>query len=236
MCSSVQIVPYSVNSIIMNHPIVHFSAGVTLIAGGPVHGADLRAALGWAPHLVAADGGADRALALGAVPTAVIGDMDSISAASRARLGDVLLEVPEQDSTDFDKAMRSVAAPFVLALGCLGGRVDHELAVLSALVRSPRPPCLLIGRQDVVFAAPPQIRLDLVPGDRFSLFPMQPVTGQSEGLRWPIGGIGFAPNGRGGTSNEVTGPVHLRFDGPGMLIIVPRSRLGAALSALVPAA
>ncbi len=63
---------------------------------------------------------------------------------------------------------------------------------------------------------------------------MAPVTGQSEGLRWPIDGLAFAPNGRVGTSNAVTGPVALRFDGDGMLVILPRTALPQVIKALMP--
>lgn len=215
----------------MNHKIVQSTDGITLLAGGPVSRQDFRAALRLAPTLVAADGGADRALALGQEPVAVIGDMDSISAAARARLGPAVHEVAEQDSTDFDKALRHIEAPFVLVLGCLGGRVDHELAVLSVLVRRPDIPCLLIGREDVIFAAPPKLEIAMQAGDRFSLFPMAVVTGRSTGLHWPIDGLRFAPDGRGGTSNVATGPVRLEMHAPGMLVIVPRPRLREALAA-----
>ena len=48
--------------------------------------------------------------------------------------------IPEQDSTDFDKCLRHIAAPLVLGVGFLGGRVDHELAAFSTLVtRCDRP-------------------------------------------------------------------------------------------------
>lgn len=217
----------------MNHPIVESQTGVTLIAGGPVLARDLRAAMARAPVVVAADGGADRALSLGVRPAAVIGDMDSITAATRAQLGAVVHAVPEQESTDFDKALRNIRAPFVLALGCLGGRVDHELAVLSVLVRRQSMPCVLIGREDVVFAAPPVLQIAMQAGDRFSLFPMAQVTGRSSGLKWPIAGIEFAPDARGGTSNEALGPVRLQMNAPGMLVILPRNRLGVALDALL---
>jgi thiamine pyrophosphokinase len=114
----------------------------------------------------------------------------------------------------------------------LGGRVDHELSVLSVLIRRQSMPCLLIGREDVVFAAPPVLEIAMQAGDRFSLFPMAQVTGRSSGLKWPISGIPFAPAVRGGTSNEASGPVHLEMDQPGMLVIVPRNRLAVALDAL----
>jgi len=217
----------------MKHGIVQCQTGVTLVAGGPVLARDLAAARALAPNVVAADGGADRALALGVRPIAVIGDMDSISAAARASLADVLHEVAEQESNDFDKALRHIAAPFVLALGCLGGRVDHELAVLSVLVQRAGVPVLLVGREDVIFASPAVLDIAMRAGDRFSLFPFAPVTGRSEGLVWPIDGLQFAPGGRVGTSNKALGPVRLEMDGHGMLVNVPRARLGVALAALV---
>ncbi len=215
--------------------IIDSATPLTLIAGGPVRRIDLRAALRLAPRLVAADGGADRALALGARPEAVIGDMDSVGEAARESLGPARFHaIEEQESTDFDKALRHMRAPLVLGLGCLGGRVDHELAVLNALVRTDTR-CLLIGRQDLVFHAGAGVDLALRTGDRLSLFPMASVTGRSEGLEWPVDGLEFAPDGRIGTSNRVTGPVRLHFDAPGMLVLVPRSRLGAVVSALAPA-
>jgi thiamine pyrophosphokinase len=175
-------------------------------------------------------------LALGHEPQAVIGDMDSISADARARMGAArCFHIAEQESTDFDKALRHINAGFVIGLGCLGGRVDHELSVFSVLLRRSASCCLLIGREDVVFEAPSAMHLKMRPGDRFSLFPMQPVTGQSEGLRWPIAGLEFAPHLRGGTSNEALGPVDLTMDGPGMLVILPRARLEVALAGLLAA-
>lgn len=222
----------------MNHPIVESSEAITLVAGGPCQKRDLALALRRAPVLVAADGGADRALALGATPRAVIGDLDSLSDHARATLGAARLHrIAEQESTDFDKVLRSVRAPFVLAVGVAGGRIDHELAVLNGLLAHAATagamPCLLIGPRDVVFAAPPEIALDLRSGDRLSLFPMAPVRGESRGLRWPIDGLDLAPAGRIGTSNQVAGGrVELRFETPGMLVLLPRSRLDAALRAL----
>lgn len=233
LCPRDEIVPYSDNSISMNPVIVESSEPVSLIAGGPVNKRDLTAALRFAPRLVAADGGVDRALALGVRPEAVLGDMDSASAAAREVLGaERFHEVAEQDSTDFDKTLRHISAPLVLALGCLGGRVDHELAVFNTLVRRPDRRCVLIGRQDVVFHAGAAVALDLRDGDRVSLFPMAALRGVSEGLHWPLEGLDFAPDGRVGTSNAATGPIRLQFDGPGMLVIVPRSRLEVVVRAL----
>ncbi|MFN4128643.1 MAG: thiamine diphosphokinase [Paracoccaceae bacterium] len=221
----------------MNQVIVQSSSGITLVGGAPVSSALFRIAQQRAPLIVAADGGADRCLAHGVRPEAVIGDMDSISDAARVAVGpDRFHEIPEQDSTDFDKALRSIDAPFVIALGFIGARVDHGLAVLTTLVRQQRI-CLLLGPQDVVFHAPRRLRLEMRRGDRFSLFPLTTMTGSSTGLDWPIDGLEFAPDKRVGTSNRVsTGPVSLDLSGPGMLCILPRGRLDHALRALTEAA
>lgn len=214
-------------------PIVDSNIGVTLAGGAPFGRALLARARGFAPRLVAADGGADRLLRLGAEPEAVIGDMDSISEQSARRLAGRLFPVPEQETTDFDKALRHVAAPFVLGVGFQGARADHGLAVMNGLVRAAGRPVLVLGARDVTFHAPPELRLTLRPGTRLSLFPMAPVTGRSEGLRWPIDGLRFAPAGTIGTSNEVAArEVRLSFDGPGMLVILPLTALRAALHGL----
>jgi thiamine pyrophosphokinase len=75
--------------------------------------------------------------------------------------------------------------------------------------------------------------MDLPVGTRLSLFPLGAVSGTSDGLRWPIDGLSFAPDGTIGTSNEVTGPVHLTMNAPKMLIILPAEMLEAVMQAMV---
>jgi thiamine pyrophosphokinase len=170
------------------------------------------------------------------MPEAVIGDFDSISAGSRLRIPKKKQYlVPEQSTTDFDKALRGIAAPFVLALGFAGARLDHGLAAMHTLVSHQDRRCILVGPEDIAFAATVSLVLSLAPGEPLSLFPMAPVTGRSEGLEWPISGLSFSPAGQIGTSNRVVAQkVRLEFDGPGMLVILPRRRLDAAIRSLVP--
>ena len=215
-------------------PIIRTAGGVTLIGGGDVAADDVAAAHAIAPMLMAADSGADAALALGLMPDAVVGDFDSIGGAARAAIpAERLHRIAEQDSTDFDKCLRNIDAGFVLALGFAGPRLDHALAVMSTLCRWSGPPCLVIGAADVVFAAPPRLALDLPAGTRVSLMPFGPVAGTSEGLRWPVDGVALSPVERVGTSNEATGPVRLALDGP-CLVILPKAHLRAALAAIAP--
>ncbi|MFW8594624.1 thiamine diphosphokinase [Cribrihabitans neustonicus] len=217
----------------MKRWIVEETGPVTLVGGGEIARGSLAEALALAPVLVAADGGAAAALAAGHIPEAVIGDFDSLPAETRAALPpERLFHVEEQDSTDFDKALRAISAPVVLAVGFLGARLDHQLAALSTLVQGHETPCVLIGGTEVIFHATGPVELPLEAGDVVSLYPMQELSGRSEGLRWPIDGLTLSPMGRVGTSNRALGPVRISPDGPGLLVIVPRRALAAVMQAV----
>lgn len=103
-----------------------------------------RAAL--AGFVVAADGGADGALACGVKPDAVVGDLDSISTEARRLLGSTRLHHDaDPERTDLQKALEHAlarGANRIDVVGWAGGRVDHMLANLSV-------PVLARGRADV---------------------------------------------------------------------------------------
>ncbi|MEW9918935.1 thiamine diphosphokinase [Marimonas sp. MJW-29] len=219
----------------MTDPIVHSETPVTLVGAGDATPEDLQNSLTLAPTCVAADGGAALCLSARAEIAAVIGDFDSISAETLAQIPpERHFEITEQVSTDFEKALIRIAAPLVLGVGFLGGRIDHQLAVFHALSAFPERRCLLLGHEEVVCLAPPRIELPMQPGERVSLFPMAAVTGHSEGLHWPIEGLDFAPASRIGTSNRALGPVSLSFGSPDMLLILPRRLMPALVARLSP--
>jgi thiamine pyrophosphokinase len=80
--------------------------------------------------------------------------------------------------------------------------------------------------------------MPLAAGTRVSLFPMDRVSGRSDGLRWPIDGLEFHPARRIGTSNEATGGlVAIEAHEPGLLVILPRETLSVVARAMLdPAA
>lgn len=212
--------------------ILRSTRAVTLIGGGAVDPGTLAAALARAPVVVAADGGARAALTAGLMPQAVIGDLDSLDAQTRAAIPpDRLHLIAEQDTTDFQKCLSRIDAPLILAVGFAGPRVDHLLACLTALVQPAAPRCIILTDAEAIFAAPPRLTLDLPPGTRVSVAPMGRVTGESLGLRWPLDGITLDPATRTGTSNEATGPVQLSLTGPA-IILIPSDQLDAAVEGL----
>lgn len=211
-----------------DHPIL-------IVGGAPIAGDIWSAVPSDVTTVVAADGGADSVLAHGLVPDAVIGDMDSLSPAARQACADRLIPISEQDSTDFEKLLRHVSAPLIIGIGFLGHRLDHQMAVQTALVCYAHKRVVLIGDCDIIFVAPPQIELPLDAGGRVSIYPMGQVSLRSQGLHWPTDGITMAPDGRIGTSNRATGPVTLQPDCAKALIILPRAQLDRCLPAIATA-
>ena len=210
---------------------------VALVGAGPLAPEVLGRCLALSVGAMAADGGARALIAAGRMPDAVIGDLDSFDVGTVP--AERVLHLRGQDDTDLEKCLARIDAPLVLGAGFLGGRVDHELAAINVLARLATravPPCVLLGAEDAVFAIPARMSLALPPGTRVSLFPLAPVRGRSAGLRWPIDGVDFAPDGRVGTSNRVAdgaAGVLLEMGGPGMIGIVPAASFGAVVAAFL---
>jgi len=218
----------------MIEKILTFDKGVTLVGGGPVSAAMISEALALAPNLVAADGGANKLAGTGLIPQAIIGDLDSLTdvQAWRDRLGDGLIFVAEQDSTDFEKCLARISAPFFVCVGFLGGRHDHGLAALHALINDPRP-VVLIGSDDVAFAPQADVRLDLPVGGRISIFPLRPVLASGgAGLAYPVDGLAMEAGAQIGTSNQAGAPTQsFAFDRPGAIVFLDPDRARDALQA-----
>lgn len=217
----------------MKKPIVDTDLGITVLAGGRVKRGQISRAMAFAPVLVAADKGAITALKRGIVPQAVIGDMDSGAELAGRIPAERLHPISEQDTTDFQKCLYSIRAPFAIALGLTGSRLDHSLAGLAALAAWPEMPVLALSGKDVVFAPRRPVSLQLPVGTRLSLFALADLRGTANGLEWPIEHIRFSPLGGLGTSNRTNAPeVRLAFSGPGMLVILPARHIGAVLAGL----
>ncbi|MFK7940086.1 MAG: thiamine diphosphokinase [Roseovarius sp.] len=217
--------------------IVQSLETLALIGGVDPGPKALDMALQGSETVVAADGGADWALSHDVMPDAVIGDLDSISDAARARIpADRLHFIDDQDTTDFDKCLSQIRAPLIIGVGFTGQRQDHQLACYNSLVRFAHQRCILLSDDELVFLAPPSCRIALEAGTRVSLFPFGAVEGVSDGLEWNIAGLNFAPDGRVGTSNRATGPVHLSLTSPKMLVVLPAATLALVTQAFAATA
>lgn len=148
--------------------------------------------------VAAADGGARLAQACGLEPNAVIGDMDSLTAAEVAALrasGATILSYPqEKDETDLELALMwavEQGAAWIRVVGALGGRFDQMISNLHLLALPALKGCdvrLVAGRQEAWLLYPPEGFIEGAPGDTVSLLPLGGrVTGvRTDGLRYPL--------------------------------------------------
>ncbi len=164
--------------------------------------------------ILAADGGARHALALGLIPSFIIGDLDSLSEEVRtqavAHKVNLMTYPPIKDQTDLELTL-----DYALERGCrslrilaaLGGRLDQTLANLS-LLTAPRLAEYDVRLDDGVeeaFFIRREAELEGTPGDIVSLIPWgAPVEGiVTQGLRWPLRGESLFPERTRGISNEM---------------------------------
>ncbi|HEY8578126.1 MAG TPA: thiamine diphosphokinase [Devosia sp.] len=188
-------------------PIVVCNGPLAIVGGGAVDPALLLELAGRGVTLVGADGGADAMGAAGLVPAAIIGDLDSLEDRAGWEQRTRVIHIPEQITTDFQKALYSTQAPVTLALGMTGKRLDHTLAALSAVLQyAPKRKLLLVDEVDVALAVIGPIRFDAGLRERVSIHPLLPIRFRSStGLFYPMDGHTLAPGGLIGTSNEGTG-------------------------------
>ena len=187
--------------------------------------------------IVAADGGAVWALAWGLEPDLVIGDMDSLPPAVRARLeaqGCRFLHHPRRkDETDLELALRHVVeqgAREIIILGAWGGRLDHALANVLLLtlpiLTGVRVRFVAGDDQAVLVRGGETLRLVGRPGDLVSLLPLggdaQGVT--TEGLAWALGNERLRFGFSRGVSNEMTALTARVTVGAGLLLVVRHRR------------
>ncbi|MCC8020198.1 MAG: thiamine diphosphokinase [Rikenellaceae bacterium] len=95
------------------------------------------ALLASAARVVCCDGAADRYVAAGGEPEAIIGDLDSISDAVRERYADRLYHDTDQETNDLTKAVTFCAEQGyggdIIILGATGKREDHTIGNISLL-------------------------------------------------------------------------------------------------------
>ncbi|KQB95459.1 thiamine pyrophosphokinase [Loktanella sp. 1ANDIMAR09] len=217
-------------------PIVSSNNAICLVGGAPIADDAISSVFTFVNSFVGVDGGADHLLAAGVTPAAVIGDLDSLSDAARATFAQQLNHIPEQSTTDFEKALTRVSAPVVLGVGFTGGRLDHALSVLNVLARYAERAVLLVDAHEVSFLAPlGHVAFTAAPGTRISLMPLGQATVTFSGVRWPFTQTRMAPDGFTSPSNEASGgAVTIEADGP-VLVTLPRAHLALAMKAAVRA-
>jgi thiamine pyrophosphokinase len=216
----------------MSTMIVRSPDPVALVGGADVEPELLNILQSRTKDFVAADGGADHLFKAGMTPTAIIGDMDSVSDKARAAFCGVMHRSTDQNTTDFQKAVHAIESPLVLAAGFLGGRLDHTYSVLNTMSRAALRHVILVSNDDVCFLARQTCtHLRLPVGTRVGLLPTSARV-DTRGLKWDIKDAAMASDGYISTSNE-TAKDDVEIYAVGMLFItLPLSALDVAIGAV----
>lgn len=220
--------------------MIVFEGPLAIVGGGAVDPALLVDLAERGVALVGADGGGDAIGDAGLLPAAIIGDLDSLRDRAGWEARTRVIHLPEQVTTDFQKALYSTRAPVTLALGMTGKRLDHTLAALSAVLQyAPERQLLLVDEVDVALAVVGSIRFAAGARERVSIHPLLPIRFlHSTGLFYAMDGLTLEPGGLIGTSNEGTGgPVEIvPADDTPWLLILDKARLWDLMQACQGAA
>lgn len=160
-----------------------------------------------APYVVCCDGAADRYIATGRVPDAIVGDGDSISSYNRAKYAQLLHIIPEQDTNDQTKAVRFLLEKGkrrIAIVGATGRREDHTIGNTSLLIEYARAGACVRSFTDhgVFIPCNGNTTLKCRKGQQVSIFAITAKNLSAEGLLYPI--YDFT-NWWQGTLNECTG-------------------------------
>lgn len=147
-----------------------------------------------AKRVVCCDGAAKKYLSAGlGLPTAVVGDFDSLDAEVRKELEQLLVNDPNQENNDLAKAFNYCIRQGwrdIVILGAMGRREDHMLGNISWLADfANEAPSIAIVTDYGVFTPilPPGGSVATTKGMQisfFSLDPSQPITAQ--GVVYPV--------------------------------------------------
>ena len=160
-----------------------------------------------APYVVCCDGAADRYIATGHVPDAIVGDGDSISAYNRTKYATRLHIVAEQETNDQTKAVRFLLEQGkrrIAIVGATGRREDHTIGNISLLIEYARAGAQVRSFTDhgVFIPCNGDTTLKCRKGQQVSIFSITAKNLSAEGLLYPI--YDFT-NWWQGTLNECTG-------------------------------
>lgn len=187
----------------------------------------------WAPTaVIAADGGAQHALALDVEVDVVVGDMDSIREETRTTLADrgVRFEVspPAKNETDLELALLYAVekgAEQMVLVAALGSRLDMSMANLLLLTHPAlcdADVSLWWGHQTGWLIMPPGDDVHGQPGDTLSLLPLGGDAAHitTHNLEYPLNDESLTHGPARGISNVLSAE-HARIElGAGMLLAV----------------
>lgn len=203
-----------------------FNNKTVIFANGavPEHSVPLKA-LSTAKRIICCDGAVDKLVRLGYEPDWIIGDMDSISDASRERYQERIVAAPDQNRNDLTKAFKLCLERGwrdIAVTGATGGREDHTLGNLSLLVDFARQlRIVLLSDTGVFLPLTDSSSVEAEVGQQISIFSFDPETSiDSTGLKYPLNGIRLNRWWQASLNEAVAERISIDFDGGPLLVFL----------------
>lgn len=187
----------------------------------PVHPVPL-SAIENAPFIVCCDGAADRFIALGNAPHAIVGDCDSISEQNKTRFAHILHQEKEQETNDLTKSVRFCiknGRKNIAIVGATGMREDHTLGNISLLAEYvlSTGKVRMITDRGIFTPIASTTQFHSFEGQKVSLFAIDRCPITTSGLEYNVSNRIFS-NWWQGTLNRATGQ-HFTIETDGRVIV-----------------
>lgn len=139
---------------------------------------------------VCCDGAVDAYIQAGYVPSAIVGDLDSLSAANKERFASLIYHDSDQETNDLTKAFRFClhqGKKSIFILGATGKREDHTIANISLLTDYMEEAQVeMVTDYGIFTPLKGDSVVECLPGQQISLFCMDSCPLTTEGLKYPL--------------------------------------------------
>jgi len=202
-----------------------------LANGNPPSKRLLQKYLATADWFICADGGANIAAHFGITPDLIIGDIDSVSKETLGNFKKVkTIKIKEQNSTDLEKALSAAIRKNyteIVVLGATGGRLDHAIGNLSALVKfSSKANIFFLDDTGVYIYICRSLEFNPPIGTTISLLPLSRCNGiMTKGFKWNLKNESLQFCIRESTSNIViSSPVSIKVRSDNLVAFIMNNR------------
>ncbi|MFA6769729.1 MAG: thiamine diphosphokinase [Bacteroidales bacterium] len=211
----------------MNKEMINNSASTVILANGefPSHEVPLTI-LKDARNIICCDGAAAKLIKAGMKPTAIVGDMDSLSPKIQQEYREIIFKSECQESNDLTKAFNyalALKSNKITILGATGMRDDHSIANVSLLANyaiqtdTPVEMFTNYGLFKVIFKGG---KFHSNPGQQISFFSLDSnIKIESKGLKYPLDDVKFDSWWKATLNECEDSCYHLKLSLPGPVIV-----------------
>ena len=181
-------------------------------------------------HVLALDGAANRMVDAGIVPTAIIGDLDSIDNTTLEHCkanGTLVIHTPNQEQSDVAKGLQWAEKTYpneqIDLIGIELGRYDHNLAAYSALFECNTSARILMDGWSALRVNSIPNRIQVRKGAIVSLIPFGDVTGVSlQGCEYSLENASMSTGTQGVSNKAIDATIVVSVQSGDLLLLFER--------------